>query len=313
MAEEFPKNLMEFIAEFATEEACRRYLLKIRWPDGIVCPACGSRRGWITARGRYHCGSCGRQTSPTAGTILHNSRVSLRKWFLAMWLVCTQKTGLSAKDLQRELGLGSYKTAWLMLQKLRQAMVRVGRDQLVGTVEVDETYVGGVEEGVRGRELVRKALVVIAVELKGRKMRRIRLRHIPNASIRTLGGFVLDCVEKGSLIHTDGWKGYTGLKEAGYQHRVTHTHGDDEVAVDVFAHVHLVASLLKRWLGATHQGRVGHKHLQRYLDEFTFRFNRRRSRHVGKIFHRLAEQLVLRQAQTYQDITSGPQNATGAK
>ena len=216
MAEEFPKNLMEFIAEFATEEACRRYLLKIRWPDGIVCPICGSRRGWITARGQYHCASCGRQTSPTAGTILHNSRVPLRKWFLAMWLVCTQKTGLSAKDLQRELGLGSYKTAWLMLQKLRQAMVRVGRDQLVGTVEVDETYVGGVEEGVRGRELVRKALVVIAVELEGRKMGRIRLRHIPDASTRTLVGFITDCVENGSLIHTDGWKGYTGLKEAGY-------------------------------------------------------------------------------------------------
>ena len=313
MAEGFPKDLVEFVAEFATEEACQRYLLNVRWPDGIVCPVCGSMTGWITARGRYHCSSCGRQTSPTAGTILHNSRVPLKKWFLAMWLVCTQKTGVSAKDLQRELGLGSYTTAWLMLQKLRQAMIRIGRDRLAGTVEIDETYVGGTEEGVRGRELVKKALVVIAVEVEGRKMGRVRLRHIPDASGTSLIGFVVDCVEKGSLIHTDGWKGYTGLDDAGYCHSVTHTCGDTEVAVDVFAHVHLVASHLKRWLGATHQGRVGHKHLQRYLDEFSFRFNRRRSRHVGKIFHRLSEQLVLRQALTYPQITNGPQNATGVK
>jgi transposase-like protein len=313
MAEGFPKNLMEFIAWFTTEEVCRRYLLEIRWPDGFICPACGGNTGWITARGSYYCGDCSRQTSPTAGTILHKSRVPLRKWFVAMWLVCTQKTGLSAKDLQREVGLGSYKTAWLMLQKLRQAMVRVGRDQLVGTVEVDETYVGGAEEGVRGRELIKKALVVIAVEVEGRKMGRVRISHIPDASGKSLVGFVADCVEKGSLVHTDGWKGYVGMKEAGYRHRVTHTRGDDEVAADVFAHVHLVASLLKRWLRATHQGRVGHKHLQRYLDEFAFRFNRRRSRHVGKIFHRLAEQLVLRQAQTYQDITCSSQNNTRAK
>lgn len=313
MGEEFPKNLVDFIGKFATEEACQTYLLKIRWPDGFVCPACGDSKSWVTTRGRNHCSSCGRQTSPTAGTILHNSRVPLKKWFLAMWLVCTQKTGLSAKGLQRELDLGSYKTAWLMLQKLRQAMVRVGRDRLVGTVKVDETYVGGAEEGVRGRELIKKALVVIAVELEGRKMGRVRLSHIPDASGRSLVGFVAGCVEKGSLVHTDGWKGYIALKEAGYRHRVTHTRGDDEVAAGVFAHVHLVASLLKRWLRATHQGSVGHKHLQRYLDEFAFRFNRRRSRHVGKIFHRLAEQLVLRQAQTYQDIVNGPQNGTGLK
>lgn len=305
MVEEFPKNLVDFIGKFATEEACRTYLLRIRWPDGFVCPVCGNSKSWVTTEGRNHCSSCGRQTSPTAGTILHNTRVPLKEWFLAMWLVCTQKTGLSAKGLQRELGLGSYKTAWLMLQKLRQAMVRVGRDRLVGTVEVDETYVGGAEEGVRGRELIKKALVVIAVEVEGRKIGRVRLSHVPDASGRSLVGFVDGCVEKGSLIHTDGWKGYVGLTEAGYRHRVTHTRGDDEVAADAFAHVHLVASLLKRWLRATHQGSVGHKHLQRYLDEFAFRFNRRRSRHVGKIFRRLAEQLVLRQAQTYQDIVSG--------
>jgi transposase-like protein len=217
--------------------------------------------------------------------------------------MCTQKTGLSAKGLERELGLGCYQTAWLMLQKLRQAMVRIGRDTLEGTVEVDETYVGGEESGVSGRQLVGKALVVVAVELDGKKIGRVRLRHVPDASGNSLVGFIADCVEKGAKVHTDDWNGYNGVRAAGYIHHVTPIRGDPERALRYFPHVHLVASLIKRWLGATHQGKVTAKHLQRYLDEYAFRFNRRRSKHVGKLFHRLAEQLVLRQAETYPEVT----------
>jgi transposase-like protein len=302
----FPRNLMEFLDRFATNDACLEYLRRVRWPEGFACPQCGSREGWTTARGTWFCGGCNRQTSPTAGTILHNSRTPIRKWFVAVWLLCTQKTGVSAKTLQRELKVG-YKTAWLILQKLRQAMVRAERSRLTGTVEVDETYVGGGESGVGGRQLVGKALVVIAVELAGKKVGRVRLRHIPDASGKSLVGFLGDCVARGTRVHTDDWNGYNGVQAAGFTHRVTPVQGDPERARKFFSHVHLVASLLKRWLGATHQGRVQKQHLQAYLDEYAFRFNRRRSLHVGKIFHRLVEQMVIHKAKPYREIVRAAQ------
>lgn len=300
----FPKNLIEFLDRFATDEACGEYLSKVRWPDGVICPQCGSRNGWPTARGTWFCGACRRQTSPTAGTILHDLRTPIRKWFLAVWLLCTQKTGVSAKTLQRELKIG-YKTAWLMLQKLRQATVRAERSQLSGTVEVDETYVGGAESDVGGRELAGKALVAIAVELDGKKVGRVRLRHVPDASGASLVGFISDCVAKGSQVRTDDWNGYNGVPAAGFAHHVIPIHGDPKRANRFFPHVHLVASLLKRWLGATHQGRVEKPHLQAYLDEYAFRFNRRRSMHVGKIVHRLVEQMVIHKAKTYRELVDG--------
>jgi hypothetical protein len=242
----FPHNMIEFLQRFSTEEACTNYLSDIRWPQGFVCPACHGRISWPTARGTMFCGACKRQTSVIAGTIFHNTRVPIRSWFLAMWLACTQKTGLSAVGLQRTLGLGSYRTAWLILQKLREAMIRLGRDQLQKSVEVDETYIGGEEKEIRGRQLVNKALVVIAVELDGRKTGRVRLRHVSDGSSQNLIGFIADCVEPTASVHTDGWKGYTPLPQMGYKHKVTHTNGDGELAVEVFPHVHLVASLLKR-------------------------------------------------------------------
>lgn len=303
VVEEFPRNMMEFLDKFGTDAVCLEYLRRVRWAEGFICPECGSGDGWTTARGTIYCGGCDRQTSVTAGTILHSSRTPLRKWFAGMWLLCTQKTGVSAKTLQRELKVG-YKTAWLMLQKLRRAMVRAERSPLVGTVEVDETYVGGEETGVGGRELVGKALVVIAVELDGKKIERIRLRHVPNASGASLVGFISDYVAKGSKVHTDDWNGYNGVQAAGYPHRVTPIQGDPARAIKFFPHVHLIASLLKRWLGATHQGAVQKKHLQVYLDEYVFRLNRRRSKHVGNIFRRLVEQTVIHKAKSYKEITS---------
>ena len=301
VAEEFPRNMMEFLDRFATDEACLEYLRMVRWSNGFVCPVCGSGKGWTTNRRTIYCAACERQTSLTAGTILHNSRTPIRKWFAGMWLLCTQKTGVSAKTLQRELKVG-YKTAWLMLQKLRRAMVRAERTALEGTVEVDETYVGGEESGVGGRELVGKALVVIAVELDGKKIERLRLRHIPDASARSLVGFITDYVAKGSKVHTDDWNGYNGVRAAGYPHWVTPIQGDPERALKFFPHVHLIASLLKRWLGSTHQGAVQKKHLQVYLDEYVFRFNRRHSKHVGKIFRRLLEQSVVHKAKSHKEI-----------
>jgi transposase-like protein len=239
-----------------------------------------------------HCKGCGHQTSITAGTIFHGTRSSLRWWFQAMWWVTAQKNGASALGLQRILGLGSYETAWTWLHKLRRAMVRPGRERLTGRVEVDETYLGAEEAGIRGRGALTKALIVVAAEQAGRRIGRIRLRHVPDASADSLQGFIDEVIEPGSLVHTDGWVGYDRLKAHGYRHRITFLSDHPEPAHDLLPRVHLIASLLKRWLLGTHQGAVRPAHLDYYLDEFTFRFNRRRSRHRGKLFFRLVEQAV---------------------
>jgi len=209
-----------------------------------------------------------------------------------MWAVTSQKNGASAIGIQRELGLGSYDTAWTWLHKLRRAMVRPGRDRLAGSLEVDETFWGSEEEGMRGRQTESKVLVVIAAQEDGKGIGRIRMRRIPDASAPSLMPFVEDAIEPGSLVHTDGWSGYDPLEGKGYRHRITLLKGRKESASDWLPRVHLVASLLKRWLLGTHQGAVSREHLDYYLDEFTFRFNRRNSRSRGKLFLRLAEQAV---------------------
>jgi transposase-like protein len=228
----------------------------------------------------------------TAGTIFQDTRTPLSIWFRAMWAVTSQKTGTSALTLQQVLGLGSYQTAWTWLHKLRRAMVRPGRERLAGRVEVDETFVGALEDGVRGRGAVKKALIVIAAEEVGHGIGRIRLRRVPDGSADSLQGFIDEVIEPGSRVHTDGWVGYDRLKAHGYRHRITFLSDHPEPANELLPRVHLVVSLLKRWLLGTHQGAVSPAHLDYYLDEFTFRFNRRRSRHRGMLFYRLAQQAV---------------------
>lgn len=281
---------MEFERRFSSEVACRDYLAGLRWPDGFCCPRCGNRRAWPVGSERFQCTNCDYQVSVTAGTIFQDSHKPLLLWFRAIWWVSSQKTGASALGLQENLGLGSYRTAWTWLHKLRRAMVRPGRDRLSGRVEVDETYYGGHEWGALGRGTEKKALIAIAVEERGKGLGRIRMKRVRDASAQSLQPFVAEAVEPGSIVHTDGWESYTGLKQRGYRHEVTILEGRKKSAVELLPRVHLVVSLLNRWLLGTHQGAIRHEYLDYYLDEFTFRFNRRTSRHRGKLFYRLLQQ-----------------------
>jgi transposase-like protein len=292
--EDYPRTILELERRFATEEACREYLFQLRWPDGFVCPRCQGGPAWPASRGRLVCCVCRHQTSATAGTIFQDTHKPLVLWFRAIWHVASQKNGASAVHIQQILGLGSYMTAWTWLHKLRRAMVRPGRDRLRGRVEVDETYIGGEEENVDGRYTERKSIVIVAAEEVGTAIGRIRLARIPNCQKRTLHAFLQDAVETGSTIHTDGYPAYEGLERLGFDHDATPLirWKDRAAASQLLPRVHRVASLLKRWLLGTHQGAVRAEHLDYYLDEFVFRFNRRTSRSRGKLFYRLLQQAV---------------------
>ncbi len=308
MDQEYPKTLLEMERRYATEEACREYLTQLRWPNGFICPACQGRGGSIDRRHRWTCRDCRRQSTVSAGTIFEGTHLPLQVWFRAVWLVTSQKSGASALGLQRVLGLGSYETAWSWLHKLRRAMVRPGRDRLNGTVEVDEAFIGGVSSGT-GRDGVGKALVVIAAEEDAAGIGRIRLAQVADGSTPSLHGFIQRAIAPGSTIHTDGWAPYQGLERLGYSHTVSRLKGKSkEAAVELLPRVHRVASLLKRWLLGTHQGAVGPTHLDYYLDEFTFRFNRRRSNSRGKLFFRLLEQAVQVGPVTYDSIVGKNQS-----
>ena len=290
---DYPRNLLEFADFFSTEESCRRFLERLRWPDGFVCRGCGrSGEPWRGRRDVLLCRHCRVETRLTAGTIFEGTRKPLRLWLLAMWELTSQKYGANALGLQRVLGLRSYTTAWAWLQKLRRAMVRPGRERLHGCVEVDESYVGGQEAAVIGRQTIKKAIIAIAVELKDKGFGRIRLRHVPDLSAPSLQGFVTEAVEPGSVVQTDGWPSYAGLGSLGFEHEVTVLSASPDPAHVQMPAVHRVASLLKRWLLGTLHGGISKEHLPYYLDEFTFRFNRRTSRARGMLFYRLAEQAV---------------------
>lgn len=304
--EDYPRSLMDLESSFSTDEACRAYLTQLRWPDGFCCPRCGSRRApWTVRRIYLECQDCSGHISVTAGTIFDRTQTPLPIWFRAIWWVVTQKNGASALGLQRVLGLGSYETAWTWLHKIRRAMVRPGRDLLAGRVEVDETYLGGLEEGVHGRETFKKALVVIAAQEDGKGIGRIRMRRIPDASAGSLLPFVGSTVEAGSTIHTDGWPGYAGLEAKGYGHEITVLKRSKSSASELLPRVHRVASLLKRWILGTHQGAVSPEHLDGYLDEFVFRFNRRTSRSRGKLFYRLLQNAMEVEPAPYKEVIKG--------
>jgi len=287
---DYPQTLMELEDRFASEDACRAYLEALRWPQGFRCPVCGHAEAWRTARRLYHCRRCGRQTSSLAGTLFQDTRKPLRLWFRAMWHLTTQKYGANALGVQRVLGLGSYRTAWVWLHKLRRAMVRPGRDRLAGTVEVDEIYLGGERSGRRGRGAEDKALVLVAAQEDGAGIGRIRLRHVRDATRGSLEPAVAATVEPGTEVHTDGWGGYWGLADQGYHHAVVREGGT--VGENPLPRAHRIAALLKRWFLGTYQGAVEPTHLDYYLDEYTFRFNRRTSRSRGMLFWRLVQQAV---------------------
>jgi len=272
--EDYPRNQTEFELRFSTEAACEAYLLRLRWPEGFVCPRCSGNQGWVTKRGLVMCKDCGYQSSLRAGTIFEGSRKPLGTWFRAMWYLTGAKNGASAVTVQRVLGLGSYQTAWTWLHKLRRAMLR-------------------------------KTMVVVAAECKATGIGRIRMRRVQNGKARSLHPFVLDCIEPGSTLYTDDWQGYAGLDTKGYQRQPTAIARSGKTASEVLPRVHRVVSLLKRWLMGTHQGAVSHQHLDYYLDEFAFRCNRRTSGSRGKLFYRLMQNAVRVPPISYQSLVQG--------
>src|SRR6266511_3355971 len=308
----YPRSVGEFQAWFRTDADCLDYLEWLRWPAGFVCPGCGHAGGWRLGDGRLECAGCQARTSTTAGTIFYGTRTPLTVWFTACWLFATGKDGISALSLKRTLEIGSYQTAWAMLHRLRSVLVRPGRERLTGRVEVDETFIGGEEPGLRGgRARGKKVLTGIAVEVREpRGLGRCRMAPLADASAASLHAFVAAHVEPGATVVTDGWQGYRGLDRLGYVHdrrsqRAARARGDDPG--ELLPAVHRVASLAKRWLLGTHQGSVEEVHLQSYLDEFVFRFNRGGSRSRGLIFYRVLELAVAHDPVRYRALVLNPQ------
>jgi hypothetical protein len=309
---DYPRTWSQFLDWFATEEACLAYLERLRWPSGFVCPQCGSAaQPGRASRARLICRACRHQSTVTAGTIFDKTRTPLTVWLGAVWYVTNQKQGVSALGLKRVLGLNSYQTAWAMLHRLRRAMVRPGREQLKGNVEVDETHVAITDRGKPRSKVGRKShttktLIAVAVEIVDPKgFGRIRLKRIPADSERYLLPFVREVVAPGSQVHTDGSAAYRSLPEKGYLHKRHIMAGSDRPAHASMPAVHRVSSLLKRWLLGTHHGAVQPAQLDYYLDEFVFRSNRRTSRSRGMLFYRLLEQAVVSEPVSYQDVAGG--------
>ena len=304
--EDYPRTYREFVTMFPDNQSCADFLYKLRWEDSFNCPKCGaSSTPWHQTHKRLVCPHCRYQTTVTAGTIFDRTRTPLTTWLEAAWHVTTAKNGMSATTIEQTLGV-SYRVAWTMLQRFRVAMVRSEREMLSGIVEVDETLVGGVDKGGKRGRGSQKSIVVIAIEIHEQKgFGRVRMRYIPNASSNSLTSFTGDMIQPGSTIRTDGWSGYNDLKTLDYNHEVTIVSTSEDQAHVSMPGVHNIAALLKRWILGTHQGAFSTYHLQAYLEEFTFRFNRRLSKNRGLVFRRLLEQAVTTSPVTEKDVTYG--------
>ena len=268
----YPKTILDFQRQFRDDEDCIEYLIKARWPDGFVCPVCGDTESYfISTRRVLKCKANGHHTYLTADTIMHGTRQPLLLWFWAAYLVATHKNGMSAVQLQKQLGLERYETAFNMLHKFRASMVNPEREQIGSQVEVDETYVGGPTTGGKRGRGTKKAIVIVAVEKKNGHAGRIRLRKIPNVSEKSVVKFIQDSIKPKSTIITDGLSSYRHLDKYGYKHKVIMGSQSDEATLPL---AHVVISNMKAWLKGTFHG-VSKKHLQAYLNEYVFRFNRR--------------------------------------
>ena len=309
---DLPQDLPSFLERFGSDEQCRAYLVRARWPGGFRCSACGHDRAWAhRARLIDECAACGKQHSLLAGTIFEQTKSQLSKWFLAIYLVTSSKGGISAMELKRQMGFGSYQTAWSWLHKIRKAMVAPQRTPLSTRVEADETYVGGPRPGQPGRGAGGKIKVAGAVEAgrgqaRGRRLGRLRLAVVPDVSARSLEGFLAAAVAKPATVATDGWSGYGGLAAKGYAHEpltLAASWGDAALRLPA---IHLVFGLAKRWLLGTHHGAVSAKHLPAYLDEFVFRFNRRTAKSISHRFARVIEHAVQIRPTTYRVLVATP-------
>lgn len=286
------RALTQFEQRFATEGACRAYLARLRWPSGFRCPQCKTNGSWTTTRNLMMCRGCGHQASVTAGTIFHRTRIPLQDWFRAIWWMTDQKHRLSALGLQRLLGLGSYRTAWLWLQKLQRATVRPSCDRLGGQVEIDKTYLGVASSREGRRKLGNKILVAIAAQIDGKGIGRIHLRRMPSTSASPLVAFVEEAVKPGSVVITDAGDVYTGLTQKGLNYRPRVINAGGQTSTIALPRVHRVAALFNRWLIGAHQGALSREQLDTYLEEFTVLFNRRTSKYRWKQFSRFVAQAV---------------------
>jgi transposase-like protein len=312
---DYPGSYAELRAWFPNDRDCLDYLDWLRWGAGFACPHCGNVKSWHLPDGRRSCAGCDYKISPTAGTIFHRTRTPLTLWFAAAWHLTSQKNGVSATYLKRVLGFGSYQTPWAMLHRYRTAMVRPDRNRLRGTVEMDESFVGGKKSGPPGRGARGKTMIGIAVERSpgSKGLGRCRVAILPDASAQSLRAFLKANVEPGSTLVTDGWPSYPAATKGLYTHVPVNVSGLGQPAHIPLPGVHRVASLTKRWILGTHQGSIESDHLAAYLDEFTFRFNRRSSKARGLLFYRLMDVAVRSPERSYASLVANPGRAKRKK